>query len=176
MKKCINPACNAELEDYMDRCPECGVAQKRVIVTEKEPEVRNPIRQEKESLSPMGTQQVVQRHWFITAWLIFVIIVNVLAGIIQIFPKEMFGRAFSDAYGGISIFSGVMCFINVLGAVLLLNWRKLGFYIFIIVSVIGSFAVLITMSQFPHGLVGVVILWFVLQIRKDGISYWKAMK
>lgn len=33
MKHCINSACNAELDDYQERCPQCGRLQKKVEIT-----------------------------------------------------------------------------------------------------------------------------------------------
>lgn len=165
MKHCINPACTAELDDYVERCPECGVAQKRITSISKSP---IPTKQ--------PTNRRVERHGFITFWLYLTAIANFIMAIIQLLPKQSYGQLFPDKYVGISIFCGILSILCIVGIVMLLNWRKLGFYIILFSGIIGNLLSLWTMRSFPYGLISIFILWLVLQIKKNNISYWNALQ
>lgn len=164
MKQCINNTCKAELEDYQERCPQCGWLQKKIEITE--------LQQKKE------TDDVVikERHGFITFWLWLLIVSNILFAIVAFFPKTMWGRNYPDEYVMVSVFSGVLTLINVIGEFLLLAWKRVGFTIIAISSTIVAMTLFTKMESIPVGLIGVVVLWFVLKIKKHGISYWDAMK
>lgn len=164
MKICINTACKAELEDYVERCPDCGRLQKQLdfekLVDEQKP--------------PQET--IVERNGFITFWLWVVIVGNILMAIISFFPITMWGRNYPDDYVIPSIVSGFFGIINVIGAVMLLSWRKIGFTIIVLSALVGGVFSFITVKSLPVGLVGVVILWFILNLKKGGVPYWDAMK
>ena len=166
MKYCVNPACNAELEDYVERCPECGVLQKKTIMP-KQPEV---------SLENEPKQQVAERHGFITFWLYLVIICNFFAAVINLLPKQMWGKNFPDSWVGFSVFVGILCIVNIVGVALLLSWKKSGFWIVFASSLTGNFISAVVMHSFPYGIVGLIVLWGILQIKKNGVSYWSALQ
>lgn len=58
--------------------------------------------------------------------------------------------------------------------VMLLNWRKSGFLLLTISSIIGGLLAMLT-SSFPIGLLGIVVWYFILQIKKDGKSCWEQL-
>ena len=173
MKHCINKACNAELEDYQERCPVCGLTQKTFEYKEPSQRKKSP-----EKIIP-------KRHGLITVWLILVIVANVVYGIASFYPKILYGNCFPDSFVGMSVFSGILSFIIVIGASMLLSWEKIG-YTFIVVSVILQvlssiifyiFLKVYVSVIFPiaNGVVANIVLWFVLHIKKDGISYWEIL-
>lgn len=162
MKQCINSACKAELEDYQERCPQCGWSQKKIEFTKS---------QQKE------TDVVVkERHGFITFWLWLLVVSNILGAVVAFFPKVMWGTNYPNEYVMLSVFTGILYLINVIGVCLLLAWKKLGFTIIVISSTIAALTLLTRMGSVPVGLIGIVVLWFVLKIKKHGVSYWDAMK
>lgn len=161
MKRCVNSACRAELEDYMERCPECGRTQKQIEVTVEETQTNCAV--------------VKERHGFVTFWLWLIAVGNLLMAIISFFPKFMWGSSFPDAYVVYSIVDGLFGLINVVGAAFLLSWKKLGFAILFVSGICGGLFGLITVGSMPVGLVGLVILWLVLQKKKNGVPYWACM-
>lgn len=162
MIQCINSACKAELEDYQERCPQCGWSQKKIEFTKS---------QQKE------TDVVVkERHGFITFWLWLLAVSNILGAIVDFFPKTMWGTNYPDEYVMVSVFSGVLYLINVIGVFLLLMWKNVGFTIIAVSSTIAALTLFTRMGSAPVGLIGIVVLWFVLKIKKHGVSYWDAMK
>ena len=168
MKKCINRACNAELEDYQERCPNCGLIQSRI--------------QSKDDITPSNkkmeteSESTVERHGFITFWLWTIIVGNIIMAIIEFFPKEMWGSNYPDEYVVPSIISGFFSIINVVGAFVLLSWKREGYYIIAVSVVLGSCIAMIMTGALPIGIVGLMILWAVLQIKKNGVSYWKILE
>lgn len=163
MKQCINSACKAELEDYQERCPQCGWSQKKIEFTKS---------QEKKT----DVVVVKGRHGFITFWLWLLVVVNILGALVNFFPKFMWGTNYPDEYVMVSVLVGVLGLLNVVGVFLLLMWKKVGFAIIAVSSTIAALMGLATMGTPPLGLIGLAILWFVLKIEKHGVSYWDAMK
>lgn len=163
MKYCINDACKAELDDYQVRCPNCGRLQRK-------PGFAKPIQDE-----PIEQKIIVERNGFITFWLWLVLVGNIISSIIDFFPKTMWGRNYPDDLVVYSVILGCFGVINIIGVVLLLSWKKIGFTIFAVSTTIGSILSSLVMSTIPFGVVGIVVLWFILTIKKNGISYWEAM-
>lgn len=117
-----------------------------------------------------------QRHGCVTAWLVLMIIANSLTAMIYFFSSEMITKNLSmDVSNSMIILLGIICIANVIFSVMLFQWKKLGFWGFIITS-IGAFIVNLSIGlgivQSLFGLVGIAILYGVLQIKKDNIPAW----
>ena len=80
-----------------------------------------------------------------------------------------------DVSNSMIILLGIICIANVIFSVMLFQWKKLGFWGFIITS-IGAFIINLSIGlgivQSLFGLVGIAILYGVLQIKKDNIPAW----
>ena len=164
MKHCIYSDCNAELDDYQKRCPNCGRLQSHDVLSAD-------IQDEN------GNKTItVTRHGFITFWLWLLLVSNAIMSIVSLLPKTMFGSNCTDVFVISSVISGVFGIINVVGTIMLLSWKRVGFYIIALSAAIGNITVMIMTGTFPIGLIGIVILWFILKIKSDGISYWEAMR
>ena len=162
MKICINSSCKAELDDYTEICPECGRRQKVINMPPKKGiESDNIVRQE--------------RHGFITFWLWAIIVGNILMAVISFFPKAMYGSDYPDAYVIFSIISALFAVPNIIGAFWLLEWKKVGFWILTISAICGGLFAFFTTGALPVGLLGPLILYFVLQITKNGMRYWDCL-
>lgn len=165
MKKCINRACNAELEDYQKRCPDCGRLQKQEDLLYKTEE-------------PTITTQPIayHRHGFVTFWLWVLIVGNFILAIISFFPKIMWGEDVSNVFVAYSVIIGINDLCVVIGAFNLLLRKKSGFYLIGGSAILGGILSIIMTHSFPSPLIGLVTLWAVLQIKKNGISYWEVLE
>ena len=138
MKLCINSGCKHELDDYQERCPYCGWSQKSFKI-DKSDEKRNA------DLSNTTFDQYIdfsneafvphkERNAFVSIWLYFSIVANILMSLINFFPKQAWGSNYPDAAIPLSIVGGVFGVINIIAIIMLLNWRKSGFLLLTRVS------------------------------------------
>lgn len=117
-----------------------------------------------------------QRHGCVTAWLVLMIIANSLTAMTYFFASEMVIKKLSmDVSNSMIILLGIICIANVIFSVMLFQWKKLGFWGFVITS-IGALIINVNIglgiAQSLFGLVGIGILYGVLQIKKDNIPAW----
>lgn len=118
--------------------------------------------------------ELKQRHGFVTFWLWFSIVVNVGMSIYGLYLASINIIMLLTAFLGI---------VNIVAAVLLLKWRKIGFYIFMgsaVLSIISNSIILgggiNIFISFISPIVSVLIWWAILQIRKNGVSAWKLLE
>ena len=72
--------------------------------------------------------------------------------------------------------------INIVSLMLLLYWKPLGFYLYAINTLV-AYIVLVMLTGAEYELfdiirliISIIVLYAILNIKKEGISYWKAMK
>lgn len=73
----------------------------------------------------------------------------------------------------------LVAFINIVFVIMLLKWKKWGFWGFTITALISSirgFSISHYTLVLIGGLVGILMLYAVLQIRKNNVSAWKNME
>ena len=121
-----------------------------------------------------------QRHGCVTDWLILMIIANSATAILYLFASEMITKNLpGDVSTSMIILLGIIGIGNVIFSVLLLQWKKLGFWGFIITS-IGALVINLTIGlgigQSLFGLVGIGILYGILQIKKDNVTGWENLE
>lgn len=118
-----------------------------------------------------------QRHGCVSAWLWIAIISNL--GYAIYYAASMFDAYTRSMSLGLGLLS-ILATLNILGSILLMRWNKLGFYIFLVSSILTSIVnlgVLKTESYFGvSGIFAILIWWGILQIRKDGISTWRLLE
>ena len=115
-------------------------------------------------------EQKKQRHGCLTAYLILMIIANSLVALIYLLASSAMRDAYPDAPGWAFPALAVLGIVNVLCAIALFGWKKLGFFGFVATSLIAAvvnFAVGLNAIQAVLGLVGLVVLYGVLQIGKE---------
>jgi hypothetical protein len=118
-----------------------------------------------------------QRHGCVTAWLILMIIVNSATAILYLFASEIITKNLPvDISTPMIISLGIIGIANVIFAVLLFQWKKLGFWGFTMTS-IGALVINLTIGlgigQSLFGLVGIAILYGILQIKQDNVTGWE---
>lgn len=111
-----------------------------------------------------------RRHGCLTAWLILLIVANSLSALMYLFAKNLIMNAAPSApewtfpvYAGLGI-------VNVICAIALARWKKWGFYGFVATTLAGlvlNLVVGVEAVQVVSGLLGVVILFGVLQIGRE---------
>lgn len=160
-------------------------------------------------------EQTKRRHGFVTFWLWLGIIVNIITIFTAIIAYQNFTNLgyvgmdliasgvdinpFCDAINHhvfiMQIIAGASGVCLIAGYVLLLKWKKAGFWLLAITSVIvaGLNVLMMNFVKQDYALLGlninwspitqlivtpisVLILWGILQIKKDGISCWKLLQ
>lgn len=119
-----------------------------------------------------------QRHWFVTLFLCILLYLNISSLIDDVSYFLKVGFRLED------FLFIVFYILNIEGVLFLFFWKKLGFWM-----ITGSVAILCvfmpiiysinyTYIDFSVGLfsIGVLALWAVLQIKKNGISCWKQLE
>lgn len=122
--------------------------------------------------------ELKQRHGCVTFWLWLVLIVN--AGFMLQYLVSVFNPNPLLPNRSISLLLALLCACNVFAALLLMRWNKTGFYLFIVSSVVSLVVNILLLDVHPvqsvSSLLGIVIWWGVLQIRRDSISAWSQME
>ena len=117
-----------------------------------------------------------QRHGCVTAWLVLMIIGNALSAVVYMFASHIIADALPHNVPIILIIVlGAVAAANVVFAVFLLQWKKMGFWGFCITSVIVlvvNLSMGINAVQCVLGLLGLMLLYGILQAKKDSISAW----
>ena len=117
-----------------------------------------------------------QRHGCVTAWLIFMIVINSLTAIVYLFAGDMISKNLPD---GISttmlILLAIVCICNVVFSIFLFQWKKWAFWGFAVTSVVTfiiNLSIGTGIGQSVLGLIGIAVLYGVLNIKKDNIAAW----
>ena len=111
-----------------------------------------------------------QRHGCLTAWLVLLIVVNSLVALLYIVEGSELRKHLPSAPAWTFPALIVLLIANVIFAAALFRWKKWGFWGFIATTVIAFFINLmigVNVVQAVLGLVGIGILYGVLQIGKE---------
>ena len=121
-----------------------------------------------------------KRHGCVTAWLVLMIIANSITAILYLFASDMITKNFP---GNVStpmiILLGVIGIGNVIFSVLLFQWKKIGFWGFTITSIctlIINVSIGLGIGQSLIGLVGIAMLYGVLQIKNENVTTWENLE
>ncbi len=121
-----------------------------------------------------------ERHGCVTAWLILMLVTNSIVAIIYFFARE---SVTDNLPGNVSesmiLLLGLLSISNVGFAILLFRWKRWAFYGFVVTS-LGAFLINLDIGlgigQSLLGLVGIAILYGILQIKKHNTSAWDHME
>jgi len=120
-----------------------------------------------------------QRHGCVTAWLITMIVLNSIVAIIYFFASDFITDNLPDVSKPMLILLGILGVANVIFGVMLFQWKKLGFWGFIVSSIatlIINLSIGVGILQSASGLIGIVILYGVLQKKKDDVTTWENLE
>jgi hypothetical protein len=122
-----------------------------------------------------------QRHGCVTAWLFLMIVINSLTSVIYLFFGDVVKEKIPDISTSLLLLLAFLSLSNVFFAAMLLRWKKLGFWGFVITSV-AAFILNLMMGlgifQSVFGMTGLLILYGILQIKKEGsdTSTWSNLE
>ncbi len=156
------PVCGKETPSILSRCKHCGERLQNVAA---EPEI---------VVAPK------LRNGFISFYLWFGIVVNSLIGIVY-FVTIFTSKGLWTAYDPMSsrIYGFASSFILVAGYFSLLKWKKFGFYVLAAMAVLSLGINLVTGTNADLGtfgpIVSLMILFAVLQLKKNGKSCWEQL-
>lgn len=121
-----------------------------------------------------GPINTMQRHGCLTAWLIFIMVVNGMLAVAAPFIAGMKGSGLTPVDIGFMLTGSVL---NIIWAVALFKWYRWGFYGFVataILAVIYNISTGTPMAQSGSGLLGVSILYWMLQMGTP--KAWEQLK
>jgi len=135
-------------------------------------------------LDDMDQTRAKSRHGCVSASLIFMIIIYALGAMLYFFFYEnmmemMPEESLEQMPDTNPMILGVMSILNLVFAVLLLQWKKIGFWGFVATSIISlglNISSGLGITSIIGGLVGILILYGILQIPKDEVSTWKHLE
>ena len=119
-----------------------------------------------------------ERSPIITVLFFFGIVINIVSAIMTTTDYYIYETIEYEP------FLTVVCqdIINVVSLILLLYWKPIGFYLYAINTLI-AYIVLVTLTGAEYELfdiirliISIIVLYAILNIKEEGISYWKAMK
>ncbi|MFC5195367.1 hypothetical protein ACFPH8_08525 [Bizionia hallyeonensis] len=117
-----------------------------------------------------------QRHGCVTAWLILMIVVNAITALSYLIAGDSVSESFPGSVSNFTlIILALLGIANVIFAVLLFQWNKLGFWGFLSTSLVAlliNLSIGIPIGQSLLGLLGIVILYAVLQIKREHVPAW----
>jgi hypothetical protein len=124
----------------------------------------------------------MERHGFTSFWLVLGVIVCLIIGYIYLFSQNfamqaLYVQGYRPSTDLLSLY-GIFSVIGAVCYILLLCWKKIGFWLFIGVSIIQipvSLKIGMNFGQILFGIISIAILWGILHIRKNGISTWDYM-
>ena len=108
------------------------------------------------------------------------IIANSAVALIYLFAGDFIAKYSPNPMStGTLILLAVLGIANVLFAVLLLKWKKLGFWGFVltaVASLIINISIGLSVGQSLIGLIGIGVLYGILQIKQDNVSTWENLE
>jgi hypothetical protein len=110
------------------------------------------------------------RHGCLTTWLILMIIGNSISALIYLFGSKIIQQAYPNAPGWLLPVMTIILIFNVVCAVALFRWQKWGFWGFLgssVAALVINLSIGVGIAQSLLGLLGVVLLYGVLNIGKD---------
>ena len=127
--------------------------------------------------TPVDSQ--IARHGCLTAWLILTIAANSLFSLVYVLIYILMPDKIPNVPFISIVVLVVICIANAYFSFMLLSWKKNGFYGSIITSVIILIVNIndgLSIGKSLIGVLGVLILYVLLKIKKDGVAGWDYLK
>ena len=117
-----------------------------------------------------------QRHGCVTAWLILMILANAFVAFVYLFMGDTISQNLPDPIPNyMLLLLSLVAALNILFAFMLLKWKKWAFWGFAISSILAlgiNLSLGLGIGSSLAGLLGLAILYGILQIKQDGVSAW----
>ena len=121
-----------------------------------------------------------QRHGCVTAWLILMIVANSISALTYLFMGDTISRNLGGSIPRpIMFLMAILGIANLIFAIMLLQWKKWAFWAFIGTS-LAAFVLNMTLGlgigPSLLGLVGIALLYGILQIKANGKTAWENLE
>jgi len=124
--------------------------------------------------------EVKKRHGCVTAWLILMIIANSFTAITYLFMGDtVLENLPSTVSKSMLVVLAILGIANLSFAILLFKWKKWAFWGFMgsaLVTLSINLSIGLSLGQSLIGLLGIVLLYAVLQIKQDGKTAWENLE
>jgi len=121
-----------------------------------------------------------QRHGCVTTWLILIIIANSILSALYLFGSEDITDALAENIPeAMIVLLGILGAANAIFAVMLLKWKKLGFWGIAGLSIIGviiNLSLGLGLGNSLLGLVSLSILYGILQMKQGNATAWENLE
>ncbi len=121
-----------------------------------------------------------QRHGCVTAWLILMIIANSLTALTYLLAREFISQSLPvEIPATMMIALAILGIGNVVFSIMLFNWKRTGFWGFVATSLLAFIINLVIglgIGQSLFGLIGIGVLYAVLQFKKADVSAWENLE
>lgn len=128
----------------------------------------------------MKSLEAKKRHGCVTAWLILMIIINALTAVTWLFFNEVLTEQTGESINkNVMLALGLIGLLNLLFAIMLFKWKKWAFWGFLITTLIAfgiNLSLGLGIGQSAMGLLGIVVLYAVFQIKADGRTAWSYLE
>ena len=121
----------------------------------------------------------IARHGCLTAWLILTIAANSLLSLVYVLLYTLMPDKLPNVPFISFVVLVLICIANAYFSFMLLSWKKSGFYGSIITSIIilvVNISEGLSIEKSLIGVWGVLILYILLKIKKDGVAGWDYLK
>ncbi len=121
-----------------------------------------------------------KRHGCVTAWLALMIVTNAMTAIAYLFFDDKLFQGLENPMSQSTLFL-LTCTgaANLFFALMLLQWKKWAFWGFgasSVVILIVNMSIGLSFGQSAIGLIGIVLLFAILQIKEGGVSAWENLE
>lgn len=121
-----------------------------------------------------------QRHGCVTAWLSLMILFNSITALVYFFKTNwIISTVGGNASRQLIFLLGIVAIANVAFALLLFRWKRVGFFGFILSSLLAlgvNLAIGYSIGQCLAGLIGIILLYAILQIKQGGFKAWEHLE
>ncbi|XOV95162.1 MAG: hypothetical protein ACFHWX_10710 [Bacteroidota bacterium] len=121
-----------------------------------------------------------QRHGCVTAWLILLIIGGAFSAATYFFMNEYLAKNYPvEIPETLKLIYGVISIVNIFLAFMLLRWKRWAFYFLAmnsILVIVLNLYIGLSIGFSISGLIGLAILFGILQIKKGGKSAWENLE
>ena len=114
-----------------------------------------------------------KRLLFLTFWLWAIIIISILLVLVYALKPT---NTYYDNHAVPYIICVILGLVNIVAAVLILKWKKLGFWIIVITGVVSLLVCKPAPAFVISSLIGLVVLVAMLQIKVDGVNCWEQLE
>lgn len=115
----------------------------------------------------------MKRPWYLSTWLIIIMVLNLLSVIGVVAGSGFISKAMPNLPSWYMPLSALLGVAEVVGAVMIWQWKMMGFYLIVGIAVLSALLSIMTTGRYSSvifGALGILILYFCMR------PVWKSFK